>query len=45
MKKQNSQKSQVRKEDLEGRQAVEDFFNEETGQPVPQPKDFEEVDY
>ncbi|MCJ8005925.1 hypothetical protein ACFFF5_05690 [Lederbergia wuyishanensis] len=29
----------------ERKQSVDDYLDQETGKPIPQPKDYEEIDY
>lgn len=45
MKKHDKQNKKDVKKIQDERQTVDDFYNTETGQPVPQAKDYEEIDY
>lgn len=45
MKNQDKQNKQAAEEKQEHQQTVNDYFDRETGQPIPQPKDYEEIDY
>ncbi|MBS4204151.1 hypothetical protein [Lederbergia citrea] len=45
MKKQVKQNGKITEERQEERQTANDFYNRKTGEPVPQPKDYEDVDY
>ncbi|MBS4193573.1 hypothetical protein [Lederbergia citri] len=47
MKKQNLQSKNNSNDDLknERQQSVDDYFDQETGKPIPQPKDYEEIEY
>ncbi|MBW8349660.1 hypothetical protein K0H71_09405 [Bacillus sp. IITD106] len=47
MKKQAKQSKNNRNLDMKNdrQQSVDDYFDQETGKPVPQPKDYEEIEY
>jgi hypothetical protein len=45
MKKEAKQNEKVFEEKQEELQTINDFSNRENGQPVPQPKDYDEIEY
>jgi hypothetical protein len=45
MKKEVKQKETDTKEGQEELQTINDISDNENGQPVPQPKDYDEIDY
>ncbi|MCM3180470.1 hypothetical protein AB1L05_25650 [Cytobacillus horneckiae] len=45
MKKQEKQNQSVNKERQEELQTINDITNMENGQPVPTPKDYDEIEY
>ena len=45
MKKQDKQNERVNEESQEELQTINDISNPDNGQPVPQPKDYDEIEY
>ena len=45
LKKQEKMKEQTKQVKQDERQLIKDFANPENVQPVPQPKDFEDIEY
>ncbi|AZV42609.1 hypothetical protein BAOM_2000 [Peribacillus asahii] len=45
MKKEGKQHAKINAEKQEELQTVNDFSNKENTQPVPQPKDYDEIEY
>ncbi|MBS4198544.1 hypothetical protein KHA93_02635 [Bacillus sp. FJAT-49732] len=45
--KKEKKHNKTKKNDIKNdrKQSVDDYFDQESGQPVPQPKDYEEIDY